>query len=285
MKMLVLGASGMAGHVLACALKECGHSVTGFARNALPFCDTVCGDAIDPQTLKNIVQTGTYDAVINCIGVLNQAVDSRPDTGIYLNSVLPHQLAEFTRETRARVVHLSTDCVFSGTEGGNYVEKSFRSADTLYGRSKALGELEDAKNLTIRTSIVGPDMRPQGVGLFNWFMQQSGNVKGYTDAIWTGVTTIELASAVVSALEQNISGIYHLVNNEKINKCALLGLFNKIRKEPVEIMASDEVHIDKSLMNTRTDFVYQAPSYERMVADMEKWIYAHAALYPHYKLS
>lgn len=284
MKVLVLGASGMAGHVLTCSLMECGNEVTGFARKELSFCRTVCGDATDRKDLKRVLCDDEYDVVLNCIGVLNQAVDANPAAGIYLNSVLPHLLVELTKNMRTRIVHLSTDCVFSGVRSGNYTESSFRSADSVYGRSKALGEICDTKNLTIRTSIIGPDMRPEGIGLFNWFMRQSEKVTGYCGVLWTGVTTIELASAVMCALEQKIVGLYHLVNNEKISKYELLGLFNRMRAKPIKILESHEVRVDKSLINTRKDFSYQVPSYEEMVENMERWIRMHASFYPQYDL-
>lgn len=282
MKVLVLGAGGMAGHVIALSLAAKGHCVTGLARRELPFCETVVADACDIKALEALLGQNDFDAVVNCVGVLNRAVDARPYTGIWLNSCLPHLLVELTSNMPTRVIHLSTDCVFSGHESGDYREDSFRSADTFYGRSKALGEFNDAKNLTFRTSIIGPDSNENGIGLFNWFMRQADFVHGYTRAIWTGVTTIVLAEAITVALEQNLTGLYHLVNGAKINKYNLLQLFNSLRAVPLNIQPDDRVCEDKSLLNCRTDFFFQVPSYEQMVADMGKWIINHKAQYPHY---
>lgn len=284
MRVLVLGAGGMAGHVITLSLAEKGYCVTGFARRKLSFCDTIVADACDIKTLEAALKKYNFDAVVNCIGVLNRAVDDRSYSGIWLNSCLPHLLAELTATTPARVIHLSTDCVFSGHEGGNYKEDSFRSADTLYGRSKALGELNDAKNLTFRTSIIGPDSNEKGIGLFNWFMGQSGLVQGYTRAIWTGVTTIVLAEAIAVALECNLTGLYHLVNGAKISKYQLLLLFNSLRAAPLNVQPDDRVHEDKSLVSSRMDFPFLVPSYEQMVTDMGKWIIAHQGQYPHYSV-
>jgi dTDP-4-dehydrorhamnose reductase len=275
MKLLVLGAGGMAGHVSAIRLTELGHSVTGFARRKLPFCDTIVGEAMTAN-LQDMVSG--FDAVINCIGVLNKAVDAEPDKGIWLNSYLPHLLAAHAK----RVIHLSTDCVFSGNEGGGYNEDSHRSADTLYGRSKALGELNNSKDLTIRTSIIGPDINENGIGLFNWFMKQTGPVGGYTGAIWGGVTTIVFINAIHAALKTGLTGLYHLTNGVKISKFELLDMFNELRREPVEIAPSDVVKEDKSLVSTRSGFDFRVPSYADMLADMGEWIQAHIGLYPHY---
>jgi dTDP-4-dehydrorhamnose reductase len=276
MKILVLGAGGMAGHVIAIILQEAGHSVIGFARRVLSYCDTVVGDAATAD-LPEIVKD--YDAVINCIGALNKSVDAEPHKGIWLNSYLPHLLANCAK----RVIHLSTDCVFSGHDGGGYTEDSFRSTNTFYGRSKALGELDDDRNLTIRTSFVGPDVNESGIGLFNWFMKQRGEISGYTGAIWSGVTSITLAKAIDAALDENITGLYHLTNNTAISKFELLKLFNGLRSEPVTITQSDSVNDDKSFVCTRTDFGFTVPSYAKMVCDMGRWVQEYGELYQQYK--
>lgn len=276
MKVLILGAGGMAGHVAAVRLAELGHAVTGFARRSLNFCETITGDAMTAN-LPEIVLG--YDAVVNCIGVLNKAVDAEPRIGIWLNSYLPHLLAAHAK----RVIHISTDCVFSGHDGGAYTEDSYRSADTLYGRSKALGELNDNRHLTLRTSIIGPDVNKDGIGLFNWFMKQSRAVNGYTGAIWGGVTTIVLANAIHEALEQGITGLYHLTNGQRISKFELLKLFNELNTESVKITPSDTVNEDKSLVCTRQGFDFRVPSYADMVQGMGEWIQIHEALYRHYK--
>jgi dTDP-4-dehydrorhamnose reductase len=281
MKTLVLGAGGMAGHAVAIRLAELGHEVTGFARRGLPFCETVVGD-VATEDLSGLVKG--HDAVVNCVGVLNRAVDADPCAGIWINACLPHLLARLTEKTGTRVIHLSTDCVFSGREGGGRKETDFRSADTLYGRSKALGELDDDRNLTFRTSIVGPDANEDGVGLFHWFMRRSGEVKGYAKAIWGGVTTAVLADAIHAALKQNLTGLCHLTNGERISKHELLKLFNSLRETPVAILPSDAPDEDRSLVCARTDFRFDVPSYGEMVEGMGRWIREHGTLYPHYAM-
>lgn len=283
MKVLVLGAGGMAGHVITIRLKEKGHTVTGIARRNLSHCNTIIADITNTAEIKNIINAGSFDAIINAIGILPAAINHNPYNGIWINSCLPHLLAEMTKDTETRIIHLSTDCVFSGHDIGKYNEADFCSADDYYGRSKALGELNDIKNLTFRMSIIGPDMNENGIGLFHWFMSQTGVVHGYRHAIWTGVTTMILAEAIDAALEQGLSGLYHLVNNTVISKYELLKLFNQLKSAPNLIKPDDNYLIDKSMINTRTDFSFVIPSYHEMISDMEKWIAAHKALYPYYE--
>lgn len=282
MKYLVLGATGMAGHTICLYLQERGHDVTAFSTSAFPFCNNINGDAMDRQFITSMLQNGDYDVVINCIGILNQACDREPSRAVYLNSHLPHLIADTVRATRTKLIHMSTDCVFSG-KSGTYSENSFRDGESFYDRTKALGEVEDDKNLIFRNSIIGPDMKVNGIGLFNWFMKQSGTVNGYTKAIWTGVTTLALAKAMESAASQNVTGLYNLVNNESISKYDLVGLFNKhMRNGALSIKPSDSVNLNKSLVNNRKDFLFKVPSYEQMVIEMKEWIYCHKELYPHY---
>lgn len=282
MKVLILGGTGMAGHTISIYFKEAGHDVTSFSRSKVDYCKNVNGDITDFENLKKIINEGQYDAIINAIGILNQDAEDHKSNAVILNSYLPHFLSDTTKEMKTRVIHMSTDCVFSGNIGG-YSETSFRDGETFYDRSKALGELENNKDLTLRNSIIGPDMSQRGIGLFNWFMKQEGQIKGFTKAIWTGVTTLTLAKAMEQALKENLTGLYNLVNNETINKYELLKLFNKYMKnEEIEILPSDNLSVDKSLINNRTDFSFKVPSYESMVAEMKEWIDNHKELYPHY---
>lgn len=282
MKFLVLGATGMAGHTISLYLNEQGHDVTTFSTRSFPYCKNIIGDAMDKNFVNSMLQEVEYDVVINCIGVLNQACDREQSRAVYLNSYLPHLIADTLTLTKTKLIHMSTDCVFSG-KLGSYSEKSFRDGEIFYDRTKALGEVEDDKNLTFRNSIVGPDMKEDGIGLFNWFMKQNGTINGYSKAIWTGVTTLTLAKAMERAATQNLTGIYNLVNNKSISKFDLIGLFNKyMRDESLTILPTDSVNLNKSLVNNRKDFSFEVPSYEQMVIGMQKWIYGHKELYPHY---
>ncbi len=284
MRFLILGCNGMAGHTISLYLKEQGHDVFGFDRRPSSFIESVSGDATDAAFVKELVGVNKYDTIINCIGLLNQFAENNHAAAAYLNSYFPHQLAELTAGTNTQIIHMSTDCVFSGKRG-QYTEDDLRDGTTFYDRSKALGEIENDKDLTMRQSIVGPDINPQGIGLLNWFMQQHGEVTGYTGAMWTGQTTLQLAKTMEVAAKERVHGLYNMVPDTNISKCDLLGLFNKyIRKEKVVIIPVDKMAADKSLRRTRWAFDYKIPDYETMVIEMAKWMEKHKELYPHYGL-
>lgn len=282
MKILVLGASGMAGHTVTLYFKEQGYEVHALARKPFPYCKWIQGDAFDIENLKAIVTTGRYDVVINCIGLLNQFAESAPEKAIYINSYLPHLIVSWLKETSTRFIQMSTDCVFAGNTGP-YDEDSFPDGKSYYDRTKALGEVNDEKNLTFRNSIIGPDINENGIGLFHWFMQQNGSINGFTKAIWTGVTTLTLAKAMECAIRTDLSGLYNLVNNDSINKYDLLCLFNQyFRNNELIINQSDKLVLDKTLLCKRTDFDFVVPSYEQMIIEMKEWVNNHKEIYPLY---
>lgn len=282
MKILVLGASGMAGHIITLYFKEQGYDVTGFTRRPVSFCKNIIGDAMKPNGVKAAIQSDDYDVVINAIGVLNQNAEDHKSMAVMLNGYLPHFIADTLRDSKTKLIHMSTDCVFAGNTGP-YYEDSFPDGKIFYDRSKAIGEVNDDKNLTFRNSIVGPDCNEKGIGLFNWFMKQDGPINGFTGAIWTGVTTLTLAKAMEQAIKENLTGLYNLVNNESINKFDLCGLFNKyFRNGKVVINPSDKLKLDKSLRHRRTDFSFVVPSYEQQIKEMADWVNTHKEFYPHY---
>lgn len=283
MRFLVLGASGMAGHLISLYLKESGHSVTGFSRHDLQFLDSqIIGDATDVNTLRQVDWNG-YDVVVNCIGVLNKAADTNPNAS-WLNGGLPHFLADVTSDLSTRVFHMSTDCVFAGNSGP-YTERSKPDGKSVYDRTKAEGELNDEKNLTFRNSIVGPDINPNGIGLLNWFMQQNGPVKGFTGAIWTGLTTLELAKAMEYEASEVAYGLVNMVPDGSINKYELLQLFNRdLRGESIKIMSDSGLQLDKTLVRTNYKPTYLPKSYPEQIREMADWIRAHKELYPHYEV-
>lgn len=283
MKILILGSNGMAGHTITLYFQEKGYDITAYSVTPFPYCmKNIVGNALETEKFQKMLLDGKYDIIINCIGLLNEVADSNPSKAIYLNSYLPHFVKDTLKETNTRLIHMSTDCVFAGNTGP-YYENSLRDGSTFYDRTKALGEVVDNKNLTFRNSIIGPDMNPAGIGLFNWFMKQSGKINGYTGALWTGVTTLTLAKAMEYAVKENLSGLYNLVNNESISKYELICLFNRyFRDNQLIIDKSDKLKLDKSLRNTRTDFTFVVPSYEQMISEMRDWVNSHKDFYPHY---
>lgn len=285
MRFLVLGCNGMAGHQISLYLQEQGHDITGFALEKSRLLEkSIAGDAANFQALKEIIQSGRYDTVINCIGILNQFAERNHHLAVMLNSYLPHFVASAANEVGSQVIHMSTDCVFSG-DRGSYTEADFPDGRTFYDRSKALGELNDDHNVTLRNSIVGPDINEKGIGLLNWFMHQSDEVNGFTGAIWTGQTTLQLAKTMEVAAKERATGLINAVPSDPITKYELLKLFNKyLRNGSLKINPVEGVSADKSLKRTNYNFSYVIPDYEQMVAEAAEWIFAHKNIYPHYNL-
>jgi dTDP-4-dehydrorhamnose reductase len=282
MNVLVLGASGMVGHVVATHFEEIGCDVTTLTRRASPFGRNVVGNLADESFLTGVLEKGSFDLVVNCVGVLEREAAENPARAVLINSYLPHLLADLTSSSSTRVIQISTDCVFKGTSPP-YFEDTWPDGPTTYDRTKAMGELRDDKNLTLRMSVIGPDTNTEGIGLFNWFMRQEKEVNGYRSAIWTGVTSVFLARAIEHAWKVGWTGLVNLVNNESISKADLLSLFNReFRGGSIRIHPSDVLVVDKSLRTRRRDVAVTVPSYEEMVVDMRHWVEGHPALYPHY---
>lgn len=274
----------MAGHTISLYLKERGHEVLGFDTRRSCYVESIVGNALETNELRDLVLGGHYDSVINCIGILNCFAEDNKALATFLNSYLPHFLAEITDGTDTQIIHMSTDCVFSGKRG-QYIEADFPDGETFYDRSKALGELNDSKNITLRNSIVGPDINPKGIGLLNWFMQQNGTVYGYTGSIWTGQTTLQLAKTMEAAAKEKAHGLCNAVPDHSISKYDLLRLFNQyIRRNEVKIEAVVGIDTNKSLKRTNFSFDYRIPDYECMVSELADWIRKHESMYPHYKL-
>ncbi|WEK19683.1 MAG: SDR family oxidoreductase [Candidatus Pedobacter colombiensis] len=283
-KVLIIGSKGMAGHVIYNFLKiNTAFDVIDIARRSEFHIPNYELDITDFFALSKVFEKERPNYVINCIGVLNKDAEDHPDKAVLLNSYFPHFLAKCGNELRFRVIHISTDCVFNGKKGG-YDETSEKDGIGFYAQSKALGEIAYGNNLTIRTSIIGPELKSDGIGLFNWFMQQSGQIKGYRQAFWTGVTTIQLAKAIVAAINQNLTGLHHLVNGMKINKYDLTNIFRIVfHKNDITIEPYDDYKVDKSLLKTDDTFKHFVPSYELMIEEMKEWMLKFNDLYSHYK--
>lgn len=278
-KILVLGVKGMAGHVIYNYLTEkTGLEVFGVARNIAEDKNLIALDVSDAKRVEEIIKVHNFDVVINCIGVLNKDAEDNPAKAIWYNSYFPHFLEEITANSDTRIFHISTDCVFSGKKG-NYSENDPKDGEGFYAQSKALGEIENKKDLTIRTSIIGPELNKNGIGLFHWFMHQTGEIRGYTSAIWSGVTTLELAKAIVFLIENKQTGLSHLTNGIPINKYDLISLFKEIwEKKNIVILPYDEKKVDKSLKKSLV-LSYNVPDYKKMLQEQHLWMMEHTTLY------
>lgn len=281
-KVLILGSTGMLGHIVYHFLKNQNQfDVYDIVyRNKLTDQSIIC-DITDEFELRTTIESIKPDYIINCIGVLIKGSNENPSNAIFINAYFPHLLVELANKESAKVIHISTDCVFSG-KTGNYSETDFRDADDVYGRSKALGEINNENHLTLRTSIIGPELKTNGEGLFHWFMNQSGEISGFTNAFWGGVTTLELAKSILIAIENNLTGLCHVTNGLKISKYELLKLFKKTwNRNDIEVIAFDGKSIDKSLQLSN-GHNFNVSTYEEMLLDQKNWMQAHPNLYKQY---
>lgn len=279
---LVLGSGGMAGHVVALYLRENGFDVDTLSANNSLDKDTMLVDVQDQARLHEVLAAKKYDTVVNCIALLVAESEEKKDQAVYLNSYLPHFLEYFFKSSSTQVVHISTDDVFS-YNNPPYKENSDYDGQSFYGRSKALGEVVNDKDVTFRMSIVGPTTHHSDGGLFNWFFQQEGEVTGFTEAIWNGVTTPELAKGIAAAIKQRLSGVYNFVPPESISKFELLKLFaDTFGLTTIDLKPNKGQAVNKTLTNTRTDFQYTVPDYKTMASEMKSWIENHRDIYQHY---
>jgi dTDP-4-dehydrorhamnose reductase len=260
-RILVLGATGMLGNAVFRLFAESpGYNVFGSVRSSFSLTLLARGlrqnvvTGVDVENMDSLTQLFIDlqpDVVINCVGLVKQLSEADdPLAAIPINSVLPHRLARLCRVAGARLIHISTDCIFSG-EKGSYTETDPADAKDLYGRSKFLGEVDYPHCITLRTSIIGHELSG-GRSLIGWFLDQEGSVKGYRRAIFSGLPTVEVARVLRDHVipHPELHGVYHL-GAEPINKFNLLKLVAQTYQKNIDIIADDQFVIDRSLDSTR----------------------------------
>jgi dTDP-4-dehydrorhamnose reductase len=277
-RVLVIGASGMLGHtVLRVFAASRGYEVWGTARAALPAgaADSrirmIGGtDLTDSDAVARSFSACRPDVIINCAGVVKQlAAADDPLTALPLNALAPHRLARLCELTGSRLIQISTDCVFDGQRGG-YRETDLPNARDLYGLSKYLGELSSPGCVTLRTSIIGPQ-RDGTTGLVSWFLAQDRAIPGYTKAVFSGLSTLELARVMRDYVIPfpDLEGVYH-VSAAPISKYDLLLLLAEAYQKQIEIVPDDHLKIDRSLDSTRfrNETGYAPPPWPEMIQEM-----------------
>jgi dTDP-4-dehydrorhamnose reductase len=227
-------------------------------------------DAENPDALAGTLRDLRPDVVVNCIGVVKQLASAKdPLVAIPVNSVLPHRVARFCDLLGARLIHVSTDCVFSGRRG-NYRESDAPDAEDLYGRTKLLGEVDYPNAVTLRTSIIGRELSTRN-GLVEWFLSEKGAVKGFSKAIFSGLTTDELTRVILEFVLDRpaLRGTYH-VSAEPIDKYRLLNIVKEAYGATTEIVLDEEVTIDRSLDSSRFRDAtgYRPPAWSEMIESM-----------------
>lgn len=279
-KVLVLGASGMLGNAVLRMLSQIdGYIVTGTIRSEqtidlLPKKVrnlVVCGiDADNQDSLLRLFKEVRPDVVINCTGLVKQLTDvSNPLIALPINSLFPHRLAHICALSGARLVHMSTDCVFTGKKG-MYTENDVPDANDMYGVSKRLGEVNYSNAVTLRTSIIGHELNGSR-SLIDWFLSQEVATKGYRRAIFSGLPAIEIARIISEFVIPNtqMKGVYH-VSSDPISKYDLLSLVAKIYEKKIVINEDNDFVIDRSLDSTkfREETGYNPPSWESLITLM-----------------
>jgi dTDP-4-dehydrorhamnose reductase len=281
-KTLILGASGMLGNAVYRVFAEDDSlEVTGTTRTSSlstlgigPNSTLVAGiDAENFDSLVGLFSKVKPEVVINCVGLVKQ-IDEGNDvlSAIPINAMLPHRLARLCALIGARFIHVSTDCVFSGSRGG-YSEADVPDAPDVYGRSKLLGEVDYPNAVTLRTSIIGHELR-SGRGLIDWFLAQHGEISGFKRAFFSGLPTVELATVIKSYVMPNpdLRGVFH-VSAESISKYDLLTLVAKTYGKSIQINPNESFVIDRSLDSTRFRKAtgYQAPHWPELVQRMHQY--------------
>lgn len=282
MRILVVGGSGMLGHT-AYRVFAGTPGIEAFAtlrsearRNFFPGplqAGLFAGiDATAPDTIANVLDQCRPDVVVNCVGLVKQLkASSLPLAALPINSVFPHRLAKLCSLVGARLIHLSTDCVFSGRRG-SYVETDFPDADDLYGRSKLLGEVDEPHAITLRTSIIGREPENRN-GLVEWLLSKNGRVRGFTNAVFSGLTTDELSRVILDRVlpYPDLHGVWH-VSAAPITKHDLLVLLRDAYGLSVDIEPDPVLVLDRSLDSSRFKAAtgYTPPDWPQMVTTMRQ---------------
>ncbi len=283
MKVLILGASGMLGSAMfktlskneslqvVASLRD--HRKSSFFDDSLRA-NLIAGiDILDLDSLVQLLTNTRPDVVINCVGLIKQLGNAKdPLVALPLNAMFPHRLARLCALLGARVVHISTDCVFDGKKG-NYLESDLSNAEDLYGKSKYMGELHDYPHaVTLRTSIIGHELDSKH-SLVDWFLSQEGEVKGFSKAIFSGLPTVELAKVVECHVlpKPELSGLYH-VAAAPISKLDLLTLVAQEYGKNIRIVPDSQLVIDRSLngIRFREASGYTAPAWPELIRLMKK---------------
>lgn len=281
MKVLILGGQGMLGHKLYQRLHDRFETIATFRTaeglwQQIPFyqASTRTLGGVNALLFDSVVEAVAQvkpDVVINGIGIIKQLRAAKdPIVSLEINALFPHRLARLCRAADARLITVSTDCVFGGTKG-NYAEDDLPDAQDLYGRTKLLGELHQSHCLTLRTSIIGRDFL-KNTGLLEWFLSNRGQtVKGFTHAIFSGLTTLALADLIASLIAEHpaLSGLYH-VAADPIDKYTLLTRIRDQAQLDIEIVPDDTLRINRSLSAARflQETQLTIPTWEQMIDDL-----------------
>tara|TARA_B100001175_G_scaffold66673_1_gene54658 strand:- start:39 stop:911 length:873 start_codon:yes stop_codon:yes gene_type:complete len=279
-RIMILGSTGMLGHMLFFYLKKNKNfKIYNLSfRKKLNSKSIIC-DIHNISDLKKILKRIKPEIIINSIGILPQDPKFNKINSIFINSLFPQRLKEISKELNSKIIQISTDCVFDGKRG-KYSENDIPNETKTYGLTKILGEIKGTQHLTIRTSIIGPELKKEGKGLLHWVFNENGKIKGYNKAIWGGITTLELSKVIEYCISYNISGLYHVTNGESISKYDLLNLIKReFRLNQIEIIKDSSIIYDRSLISERSDIKYKFSSYDKMISELNLFYSINKDLY------
>ena len=269
LKVLVLGSTGLIGHQVYNYLDNNNkHQLFNISYRKKLNDQTILCDVRNHDDFVNNIKSISPDIIVNCIGILIRGANQNPENAIYINAYMPHMLMKLSDEINCKLIHISTDCVFSGNKNTPYNEFDFKDGIDTYAKTKGLGEIINDRHLTLRTSVIGPELKPDGEELFHWFMNQRVEINGFTKAIWSGVTTLILARVVNWAINNEITGLYHVTNNQSIDKFTLLGLMKKHTNKNILIHPSEQKILNKSFKDNRQELNFTIPSFDEMIKEM-----------------
>jgi len=282
MRVLILGGNGMLGHQLLKYLGENNdvrvtlrQELHAYSRYNLFNEDNAYPDVevTDYNRVSDVISEFVPEAVVNVVGIIKQRHSSNDrETSIELNALFPHKLAKLCHLSGSRLVHISTDCVFSGKKG-NYNEGDLSDAEDVYGKTKYLGEVNEKGAITLRTSIIGRELSRKA-SLLEWFLSQKKGVTGFKKAIFSGLTTIEMSRVIERVLVDypDKYGIYH-VSSSPISKYELLKLINSVFSKQLIIEEDDKFICDRSLNSDkfRSEFQYSPPTWQGMIEELLKY--------------
>lgn len=275
LKVVVYGGTTMAGHIIAEHLPNIGNYKIITINESEIFND------------NNSFNTGKYvikanvDVAINCIRCLVEECEQNISKANLYNNHFPKYLEQYYNDKKTKVIHLSTDCVFSGTKG-NYSEGQKPDGNSVYAKTKALGEINNQKDVTIRTSYIGPNIGDSSEELFHWFiMQKNKSVSGYTKAFWNGLTTLELTKGIDKIIKMNIGGIYHLAPTTNLSKYQLLKLIKTTwKKEDISLHKDSSVSYNRTLVDSRK--LIEINTYENMLIELFNFMSSRKQIYKQY---
>lgn len=280
MRVLVIGSGGMLGHMLVYYLAEHKYEVSDISRTRKCHDTTVIMDVLSRE-FDEFISTHEYDAIINCAALLHESCLADKEQAVMINSWFPHHLQRIKGD-KTYLIQISSGGVYKG-DNAPYNENSVHDTITFYGKSKSIGEIEGDNCFTIRSDVVGPDMSGKAKGIFNWIMTAKGEVEGYSHMSINGVTSLEYARFLESALNNRITGIYNLHSDGSISKADFL-------KMVIDIFGLEGVSVknviypiqNNSLSSIRMEIPYIRKTYAEQLVELKDWIDDHKMLYSHY---